>query len=155
MALNDIRKSTKVIFILFFVSFVFLQMYNKLYWPTADLQIGSRIITVEVAGTLYRQQKGLGGRDDINSTEGMLFPLDMAARHPVVMRDMRFSIDVVWIREGVVVDIAPELQPEPGVGEGQLTRYYPRAEANAILELPAGKAEEYGIKIGDRIEQAG
>lgn len=152
MARKPVDKKTKIVFALFFICFAVLQIY-KFHWSTADLRVGEEIVTVQVAKTLYQQNKGLGGRETIGKHEGMLFPFDTTARHAIVMRDMEFSIDIVWLMNGKVVDMAPSVPIEPGAKEGELRRYYPRAEANAVLELPAGKAAEYGLSIGDTIEQ--
>lgn len=145
------KKSTKITLVIFFLCFVVLQLY-KFHWPTADIRIGGEVITVQVAATLYQQKKGLGGREDMGNIDGMLFPFDADGRHGIVMRDMEFPIDIVWLNNGTVVDIAAEAPVEPEATEASLKRYYPRTDANAVLELPAGKAGEYGLKIGDTLE---
>ena len=68
------------------------------------------------------------------------------------MRGMRFPIDIVWLSDGVVVDIAPSVPIEPGVPEADLRVYYPRLKANTVIELPAGWAEGHGLKIGDELK---
>ncbi len=151
MANSQMKKSTKIVLVVFVLSFIALQLY-KFHWPTADLRVGDQVITVQVATTLYQQKKGLGGRDEIGKYGGMLFPFDAEARHAIVMRDMRFPIDIVWLKGKVIVDIANRVQIEQGATEGTLRRYYPRTAATAVLELPAGKAADYGLKIGDSVE---
>lgn len=151
MASNgNIKKTTKIVFILFFICFVILQIYNY-RWPTAELRVGDQIITVQVAKTFRHQKKGLGGREQMN-VEGLLFPFDTSARHAIVMRNMEFPIDIVWLHNGVVVDIAANVPVEPDATEATLKRYYPRKEANAVLELPAGAIARYGLKIGHTVE---
>jgi uncharacterized membrane protein (UPF0127 family) len=67
------------------------------------------------------------------------------------MRDMQFSIDVVWLREEKVVDIASSLPLEPGVPEGELRGYFSRGLADMVLELPAGWVVAHELKIGDQL----
>jgi uncharacterized membrane protein (UPF0127 family) len=58
----------------------------------------------------------------------------------------------VWIDNGMIVDIAPNLAPENDRAEEEQTIYRPRLPANAVLELPAGFTTANGIKIGDRVK---
>ena len=60
-------------------------------------------------------------------------------------------MDIIWLDRGVVVDMAPNVQTEVGRSEAQLTRYYPRAAANMVLEVPAGWLAEHSLKIGDKL----
>ncbi len=130
---------------------VFLFFWNKFYWPKAEYVVNDTTITVLVASTIQHQYRGLGNRDTIAPYDGMMFPFLTYARHGFVMRDMRFPIDIIWLRDGVVVDLAERVLPESGVSEAQLRIYRPRAEANAVLELPAGRASELGISIGTQV----
>lgn len=120
-----------------------------------EMTLAGKRLQVLVADTSLARHKGLGGREALAPYDGMLFLFSGApTRHGIVMRDMQFSIDVVWFNDGVVVDIAPSLPIEPGAGEAELTPYYPRDKTNAVLELPAGWAAEHGLKIGDKLEDA-
>jgi uncharacterized membrane protein (UPF0127 family) len=77
----------------------------------------------------------------------MLFLYPFFEKHVFVMRDMKFSIDIIWFNAGEVVDIAPSVPVQP-----QDRQYTPRASANAVLELPAGWAEAHKLQIGDHLE---
>jgi len=139
-----------IFLILFFGSFLVLRV-----WPdrlqTAQVEINGEIVSVWLAQTLSQQYKGLGGRQELGRNQGMLFIFSSAKQHAFVMRAMRFSIDIVWINNGVIVDIAPNVEPEPGVEETELRRYYPRVKANIVLELPASWTKEHMVKIGDGV----
>ncbi len=130
-----------------------LFVWNKVYWPKVTLEVEGKTIEVLVAKTIQQQYRGLGNRDTIAPYDGMIFPFLTYARHGFVMRDMRFSIDIIWLRDGVVVDLAEYVPLEPGVPDTALRVYRPRAEANTVLELPAGRAGELGIGIGTVITQ--
>jgi len=125
-------------------------------WPesvqTERYVLAGKKIDVEVAETLEQQFRGLGGREDLGSADAMLFPFAFKGKHGFVMRDMQFAIDIVWLNDGVVVDIAPNVQPEPfAAEEHELTVYYPRDIANAVLEFEAGWTKKHKIKIGDTL----
>lgn len=150
---KPIKKIGKWSLVIFFGAALFLFGWNRLHWPKASLEINGHTIRVLVAKSVYQQYRGLGKRDSIDPYDGMIFPFLLYGKHGIVMRDMRFSIDIIWLHDGVVVDLAQHVPLEPGVGEGYYHIYRPRADANAVLELPAGRALELGIVIGTEIEQ--
>ncbi|PIT87346.1 MAG: hypothetical protein COU31_03280 [Candidatus Magasanikbacteria bacterium CG10_big_fil_rev_8_21_14_0_10_40_10] len=122
------------------------------YWPKALVQINDQTLRVLVADTARHQFTGLSNRSGLGKFDGMLFIFDSSARHTMVMRDMKFSLDIIWLDNYKVVDIAPNLLPQPNKTEAQLTKYSARALSNMVLELPAGSAQKYGLKIGDIIK---
>jgi uncharacterized membrane protein (UPF0127 family) len=106
-------------------------------------------IGVEIADTWEEQRRGLGGRDALGWDEGMYFLYREPAFLAFWMKGMRFDIDIVWIRDGRIVDVterAPHDVPEP------LPFYRPAEMADAVLEVPAGAARARGWRIGDRVE---
>ncbi len=137
--------------IIVFVAIV-LGLWQKLRWPTAWIELGGKRLEVLVADTIGHQHVGLGKRDDLGVYGGMLFIHSEAKKYGIVMRDMRFSIDIVWLNNGEVIDIAPNVPTEPGAPEAQLRVYYPRKPATAVLELPAGWMERTGVKIGEKVK---
>lgn len=141
----------KIFGAVFMVAMVALQ-FTKHHWGEATIGLKDTQLHVLVAKNVYQQEKGLGGRESLDPYDGMLFLFDFSSRYGFVMRDMKFPIDIVWFNAGVVVDIAPNVPVEPGVPEERLRRYLPRAEANLVLELPAGWTEAHGLQIGDRLE---
>jgi len=147
------KKSHVIFLVVFVVAFVGLKLWQY-HWPEADIVVDGERLHVEVARTDYHKQKGLGGRSSMGDVDGMIFLFDLPGQHGIVMRDMEFPIDIVWVDHGAIVDIAPSVPVEPGVPEGQLRRYIPRIKANVVLELPAGWAEAHELEIGDRVEIA-
>lgn len=112
--------------------------------------IAGRSIPVEIAGTLYTRAKGLSGRQSLPDDSGMVFVFPLAAKHGMWMPDMHFAIDILWVRQGKIVDIAPGVQP---IQKGEQPRIYePRLPADMVVELPAGFAVEHALKIGDTVE---
>jgi uncharacterized membrane protein (UPF0127 family) len=83
---------------------------------------------------------------------GMLFKFLNRDRYAMVMRDMEFALDIIWLDDGRIVDMAPNVAPEDGRSEAQLTVYRPRLPATAVLELPAGFIAQKGLKIGDTVD---
>lgn len=147
------NKFTLLIVVLFVFSFAVLALFQMRLTSTLLTIDGveqQHTIDVYVAKTPKQLYRGLGKRKQLDK-DGMLFVFGQTKKHGIVMREMQFPIDIVWIDHGVVVDIAPFVHPEPGVSFSDLRRYFPRKEANLVLELPAGGVETYGIRIGTEI----
>ncbi|MCF6276668.1 MAG: DUF192 domain-containing protein [Candidatus Magasanikbacteria bacterium] len=141
-------KKINLIFLgIFFVAFSVLSVWN-LRTPSAVVVLQDKNLNVMVSNTKSTRYKGLSNRKDFGKFDGMMFLFDNFDRHGFVMRDMEFSIDIVWFNSGKVVDIAPNLQPE-NISNTELMVYYPRKDSNMVLELPANWAEQNNLKIGD------
>ena len=116
--------------------------------PEAWVHVGSTRVAVEVADTPEKQRRGLGYRDDLPWDHGMYFVYAFPNVPSFWMRGMRFSIDIVWIREGRIVDVHANVPFQPG-GNGPTVR--PRESVDAVLEVPAGYAQTSGWRVGDRV----
>lgn len=113
---------------------------------------GGRIVLLEgqtihvaIADTPALREKGLGGRTGLRENEGMLFIFPEDGIYPFWMKDMRISLDIVWLdAAGQVVfmkeDAAPSSFP---------AAFTPAVPARYVLELPAGWASAHGVQIGD------
>ncbi len=112
------------------------------------LEMPTKTISVEVVDTRESRELGLSGRNSLAENSGMLFVFDFPGRYAFWMKDMSFPIDIVWIsKAGIVVHVEKEITPES----------YPETfintiEATYILELPSGKADEYGIRLAAKIK---
>jgi uncharacterized membrane protein (UPF0127 family) len=108
--------------------------------------IDGQTIYVDLAETDAQQELGLGNRSSLGAHQGMLFTFPNDAQHEFWMKDMSFSIDMVWFSaDGTVIYIQPNVAPSTypdAFGPDQVSRY--------VLELPANFAAEYGIKVGDK-----
>jgi hypothetical protein len=115
----------------------------------ATVMIGNAVFNAEVRDTAAGRAQGLSGRDSLGAQEGMLFLFGTPGDYGFWMKDMNFPIDIVWIREGEVVWITENAEPEPGKSMFSLTSYNPPTSADTVLEINAGEAVKYGIKAGD------
>lgn len=116
--------------------------------PEGQVEIRGKQIAVEIADSRAEQAKGLGERDGLAWGSGMYFPYPRPGFYSFWMKGMRFSIDIVFLREDRIVDLFPHVAFEPG-GNGPTIR--PRSLADAVLEVPAGFAAANGWQIGDRV----
>ncbi|HPV70396.1 MAG TPA: DUF192 domain-containing protein [Candidatus Magasanikbacteria bacterium] len=138
-----------VIIAVLFISSLGYAKYREHFLPTANLKVGNVELKVEVADSVKSWQKGLSGRKSLPENKGMLFVFPQEDRQSFWMKDMEFPIDIIWINNGKIVDIAPNVQPsfiEP------LPQYLPRLPSKFVLETVAGFSLKNKLKIGDSVE---
>jgi len=110
---------------------------------TMKVKIGDAVFDMDVATTMGQKTKGLAGRLDLADTRGMIFLFDEYGNHGFWMAGMKIPIDILWIKDDVIVGI------EPNVPFQSTEQYYPPQPVNRVIELKAGIAAQKGIKIGD------
>lgn len=113
----------------------------------AWIEIKGQRVSLEIADTPRKQEKGLGERDSLPWNHGMYFEYANPGFYSFWMKGMRFSIDIVWLRDGRIVDLDPNVPFEKG-GNGPTLR--PSVLADSVLEVPAGYAAAHGWQVGDR-----
>lgn len=112
------------------------------------VELGGTKITVEVADTDALRKQGLSGREGLRENHGMLFLFPVRDRYAFWMKDMRFSIDMVWIAKGVVASVNENALPEPGVDLSHLKLYIPDVPVDTVIELPSGFVHTHHINLG-------
>ncbi len=116
-----------------------------------NLSLAGQIFRVELAQTIGERTLGLSGRDELGKHEGMFFIFDTPGDNGFWMHDMKFPIDIIWIRGNTVVGFAENAAPEFGKKDWELKIYYPPEDVDKVLELSAGSVQKFGIKVGDVI----
>jgi uncharacterized protein len=110
------------------------------------IEIGGISLTVEIADTDALRAQGLSGHEPLKSNEGMLFVFDTDGMYSFWMKDMLFPIDILWLdAEGDVVHIEKNLSPDT-----YPQSFTPGSPSRYVLELRAGFADQYDIRIGSR-----
>ena len=114
--------------------------------PRTSVVIADRVrVSVEVARTDGERVLGLSNRPSLADGEGMLFQFGRVQPASIWMKDMRFPLDIIWIRNGRVVMIKERAVPlRPDRPAEVFT-----AEADVVLEVPAGFASAKKIAVGD------
>ncbi|MEO1133319.1 MAG: DUF192 domain-containing protein [Cyanobacteria bacterium J06639_1] len=115
----------------------------------ARVQLGDREFELEVARTPQEQQIGLMFRDGLAEGRGMVFPFEPARPVSFWMHNVRFELDMLFLHEGEVVDMALSV---PGCPELPCPSYGPprSVKVDRVVELEGGTAAALGIEKGDR-----
>ena len=104
-------------------------------------------MALEIADTEGKRIRGLSGREYLADGTGMLFLFPSSGFYGFWMKDMNFSIDILWIDEDFkIVHIEREVHPDT----------YPKSftsqePAKYVLELNAGDALRLDLIVGKRI----
>ena len=133
------------------VAYYFFLLRNPGTLKTRHVTIGTHDVAVEIADTDAARAQGLSGREGLQDGHGMLFVFGAPGRYGFWMKDMKFTIDIIWILGDRVAGIAEHIAPEPGKSIFTLTNYYPPETADKVLELGAGAARANGIAVGDKV----
>ena len=107
----------------------------------------SAYYSVEVATDALTQMRGLMNRDSLDANKGMLFVYDEDRRAQFWMKNVGFSLDIIFVdRCGVIVKIHANAKPnDPTVISSSVS-------VRAVLEIPGGASKRAHIRPGDRIE---
>ena len=116
----------------------------------AVMQYNDHSFPVLVADTNATRSRGLSGRTALDPYAGMVFVFQHNAVRQFWMKDMRFPLDVLWIRKNEVVGLARGVAPY--TPEGEITRFRSEKAVDMVVETYAGFIEQNGLKMGDRIE---
>lgn len=125
----------------------YLHLHSTSLMTGKEIRIGSSALSIEVADTESAREQGLSGRAGLPEGKGMLFVFEQDGTWGIWMKDMLFSIDIIWMdAAGTVLTVAAKVSPDsyPKI-------FFPVAPARYVLEVPAGYARKAGIAEGVKI----
>lgn len=121
--------------------------WRRYYPVTSPITIGTTTVLASVAETLPERIKGLSDTPYLPDDVVKLFVFGTEGTHSIWMKDMQYSIDIMWAtRDGTIVHIEENVSPEtfPESFSSPVPAWY-------VIETNAGFTEEYQIEIGDRM----
>lgn len=123
----------------------------------SEIQVNGISIPVEIADESEERALGLSGRESLEVNTGLLFIFDEKNVRPKFwMKDMNFSIDIIWIDDGHIVQIDSEIAlSDPGTPDNELKLYIPNQPIDYVLEVNAGFSESNGFEVGGVVDLSG
>lgn len=110
--------------------------------------IKDNCFNINIVSTDKERIKGLSEQETLANNNGMLFVFDSEGNQSMWMKDMKFSLDLLWINnENKIVFLAYNQQPCdnnnycPSITNDVPARY--------VLEINGGLIDKLGIKSGD------
>ena len=109
------------------------------------LKIGDKKIRVEVRDTEAERAQGLSGRESLGEDEGMLFVFEKPGIYGFWMKEMKFGLDFIWIRDNKVMEVMENV----GVERMDIQ---PHEAVDQVLEVNSGFVAKHSIKVGDSVK---
>jgi uncharacterized membrane protein (UPF0127 family) len=120
---------------------------NEIYRSDKVVILGSNRFKVQDASTEEQRGIGLGGRKCLGGDKGMLFTFNRPGTYGFWMKEMNFSIDIIWLDiDKKVVSVEKDVRPSsyPRI-------YYPSEPSLYVLEVKAGISDQDSIAIGQQL----
>lgn len=139
-----------ILIIIFLFWFLLTVGINKVNQKSEykNIEIKGYNIKAEIASDSWRQYQGLSNQDSLCADCGMLFIFPDKQIRKFVMRDMKFPLDIIFILDNKIINMAENLAPE---GASPINIYTSTVPVNNVLELTAGYVQKNGIKVGDTV----
>jgi hypothetical protein len=134
----------------FVLIFILLLVVFNLNKKTPQIIINQKTFSVDVAKSDSEQEKGLSIYNKIPEDKGMIFVFSKADYYPFWMKDMKFAIDIIYIKDNKIVDIFQNVSP-PKSPEEKLTIIKPKEKSDKVLEINANLSSKYNFKKGDLV----
>lgn len=127
------------------IAIVVYALMHRTSMPTVT--IAEEAVRVTVADSASERERGLSGLPGLAEDEGMLFIFPEDGVYSFWMRDMLFSIDILWVSAaGRVVHIEHAVSPETYPAS-----FFSPLPARYVLELPAGWSKARGVEVGSSV----
>lgn len=142
------NKFALYVFLVIICSAVGLRTVN-FFTKQGKVIIKDQTFKVAVLKDEWELRQGLSGKEKLAKNKGMLFVFPKEDKYSFWMKDMRFSIDIIWINNDKIIHIEENL-PIPTTN--YLEEYSPEEPARYVLEINAGLSQKYGFKVGDTVK---
>lgn len=113
------------------------------------VSIGDAKLLADIADTPDKMNLGLGIRDNMTESQGMLFPFKQEGRWGFWMSGMKFPLDIIWLNSAKqVVHIEHSLPPCPNIADCPV--HTPDQQAMYVLETTAGFTQRNNVTEGSK-----
>jgi uncharacterized membrane protein (UPF0127 family) len=111
------------------------------------LKTSSKVYHLDLATSIQAQEKGLSGRPSMPNDAGMLFVFSTVSIKCIWMKDMHFSLDIIWLGSDKRVQhieshVLPSTYPYT---------YCPEYSTKYVIELNADQVDQSKITSGQTL----
>jgi uncharacterized membrane protein (UPF0127 family) len=137
--------------LLILVTAIVLLNYNYQNKKTPQVTINNHIFNLAIAKTDTEKKIGLSKYRNIPQNFGMLFPFGKPDYYSFWMKNMKFPIDIIFIRNNKIVTIFKNASP-PKSNNELLPIYRNQNLSDTVLEINTGLSDKYNFKTGDLVK---
>ena len=131
---------------LFFNSTLYAGIIDRVFPSEKSVAVlGETQLILIIADDPEERERGLSYTASLPEKQGLFFIYEDSGMHGIWMKDMNYSIDILWLDSAKeVIDIVENASPEsfPKV-------FLPNSSSKYVLEVNAGFVKKHGIKKGD------
>ncbi len=139
---------TPVFFMYWYTNTYDVSVKEALFPTIPVVHIDGLPMRVEIADSLEERTKGLSGRESLRDLNGLLFIFPTVDFHQIWMKDMNFSIDIIWIDENLeVIEITKGVSPNTFP-----KKFRSQKPVKYIIETNARYTEIVGIRVGEKVK---
>jgi uncharacterized membrane protein (UPF0127 family) len=121
--------------------------WRAIYPNTVPILVGGVPVQASIADSLSERIKGLSDTPFLPDNVVKLFAFGMAGSHSIWMKDMNYSIDILWAAEdGTIVHIEENVSPDTFPNS-----FSSPEPAWFVVEANAGFVASNTIAIGDKV----
>lgn len=122
---------------------------NKAVAPSVDycsgLKLHGQCYPLERAESNQARIKGLSDRESLPEKTGMLFIFENPSEQCIWMKDMNFSLDIIWLNEAKEI-----IMLERGVEPSTYPSSFCAENTKYVIEIPSGEAS--GLSVGETLD---
>jgi uncharacterized membrane protein (UPF0127 family) len=115
---------------------------SKIY----EIDLKGETFKVAVASNEETRRKGLSGTPSLGNNKGLLFIFPEPTRPKMIMKDMKYGLDFIFLdKDWGVIQISTLKKEDKGFTA-------PAISCSMVLEIKAGRAKELSLSSGETLE---
>lgn len=136
--------------------FYLSQKYFKDVFPfaqkTATATIRDNKFNLLISKTDKEKEIGLSEKSSLDKDSGMLFVFDKPDYHKFWMKNMKFPIDILFLKNNHLVTIHSKVPIPADTKDENAPIYSPEEPSDMVIEINSGLSETYGFQKGDGVK---
>jgi len=128
--------------------------WRAIYPNTIQILIGDVVVQASIADSLSKRIKGLSDTPFLPPQVVKLFAFGVPGTHSIWMKNMNYSIDIIWASEdGTIVHIEENVSPNTYSKESPASSesFSSPVPAWYVVETSAGFVASNTIAVGDKV----
>ncbi len=123
-------------------------IWRDVEYGTISVELNEEDVTLALAADPARRRLGLSEVETLPEEYGMLFVFPAEEPHGFWMKQMNFSLDIIWLdRDRKIIKVMSNVSPETFP-----TTFGQEVNSQFVIELNIGSVQRYGLELGQEVE---